>query len=247
MKLLTGSNRRWLPRMRPYLASLANYSPFDNVLLGVDCAVPPLFVEELLGVRVIELPAAVLDGSPDLSQSVQHGSWLPYVDGPDDEVVIFTDGDIEMQRRPLEAEIEWLATLPANTVTCGWNSGPDETLAIEGARLFPKLGAAGIAANFGPVDTLPCYNIGVIAMRRATWRTVYARYMANWPLVCETFAHGARQQWLMSWVFSALGLRVENMPYIVHTHGCYKLPDGARFNGGVLEYHGVPVLFRHHV
>lgn len=247
MKLLTGSDRRWLPRMRPYLESLASYSPWDNVLLGVDCKIPPLFLEDLLGVRAIELPAQVLDGSPDLSHSVQHGSWLPFVAGPASEVVMFTDGDIVMQRRPHAAELEWIESLPAGVVTCGWNSGPDETLFVEGGRLFPKLPPADIVARWGEITAIPCYNIGVVAMRRETWRAVHARYMAHWPAVCETFEHGARQQWLMSWVFHALGLRVDLMPPAFHTHGCYPFPPGVVISGGELQYNGAPVLFRHHV
>lgn len=246
-QLITCSNARWLPRVRPYLETLANLSPWDNVLAGVACRVPSLFLEDLLGVRSVELPPEALAGAPAETQSVQHGSWLPYITGPDDQVVIFTDGDIVLQRRPSDDELAWIAGLPEDVVTCGWNSGPRETLADEGARLFPKVGPAEIVARFGAVDRAACYNIGVIAARRSTWRKIHALYMRNWPLVSETFGHAARQQWLVCWVLSALDLRVDLMPQTFHTHGCYPLPAGSAFAGGELHFNGTPVLFRHHV
>jgi len=246
-QLITCSNARWLPRMRPYLETLASFSPWDNILAGVHCRVPALFLEDVLGVRAVELPAETLAGAPAETQSVQHGSWLPYVAGPDDEVVLFTDGDIVLQRRPTDDELAWIDGLPAGVVTCGWNSGPRETLADEGARLFPKVGQADIHARFGSVELKPCYNIGVIAARRETWRQIHALYMRNWDLVSDTFGHAARQQWLVCWAIHALDLRVDLMPQSFHTHGCYPLPAGASLVGGVLQFNGTPVLFRHHV
>lgn len=247
MKLLTCSNARYLPRMRPYLTSLANHSPFDNVLLGVGCRVPPLFLEELLGVRAVDLPPDVLAGAPAETQSVQHGSWLPHVAGPESEVVIFTDGDIVLQRRPTPAETAWLASLGPDTVTAGPNSSPSETLVDEAARLFPRIGRAEMEALWGDIGSVPCYNIGVIAMQRGTWRRVHEAYMARWADACATFGGPARQQWLVCWAIHQLGLRVDLTPYSVHTHGCYPLPAGATFAAGELLFNGVPVLFRHHV
>lgn len=248
MKLLTCSNARWLPRMRPYLSSLADHSPFDNVLLGVGCRVPGLFLEDLLGVRAIELPVSVLEGTPAETESVQHGAWLPYVDGPEDEVILFTDGDIVMQRRPSDAEMSFFASLPDGAVTCGWNSGPSETLEVEAGRLFPRYSREQMINTWGArYLTAPCYNIGVVAARRSTWRRIYAEYMAQWGKACVAFGGPARQQWLVCWVIDALGLRVDLMPYSIHTHGCYPLPAGAAIVAGELTYQGAPVLFRHHV
>ena len=247
MKIVTGSNARWLPRMRPYLASLSRHSQADNVLLGVGCPVWPEFLEDFPGVRGVELPAMALAGTPAETESVQHGSWLPHVAGPEDELIVFTDGDIVMQRPFAARELEWLNAIAEGAVGAGWNSGPEETLAVEAGRLFPRVGVAELANRFGgAVYTAPCYNIGVLALRRITYQALHARYMEMWDVACDSFGGPARQQWLVCWAAQDLGLDVHLMPYSLHTHGCYPLPAGAALNGRLLV-EGEPVVFRHHV
>ena len=248
MILATCSNARWLPRIKPYLETLDHYSELDNVLLGVHCAVPDAFMRGLPSVRAVSLPVDVLDGTPDETQSVQHGSWLAHVPGHDEQTVIFTDGDIRLQRAFTPGELTWLSEFPADTICAGWNSGPGETLLVESRRLFPRVSEDELALVWGgQIREWRCYNIGVMVLQRATYARIYARYMELWPRACASFAGPARQQWAFCYVAHELGLMWELMPYALHTHGCYALPDGASLADGSLRYHGELVAFRHHV
>lgn len=234
--LVTHSTRSWLPRIKPYLNSLSRLSPFENVLLTVDFDAHAEYMADLPWVKAIRVPK--VDGSPEYSDSLQHGGFLPYVDG---NPIVHTDGDIIMQREPTDAEINWLENIAG--VGCGYNSGPGETLAIEATRLFPK---CDIRGAWGDLVDAPCYNIGVFVARRATYQNIYNRYMELWPKACDSFGGPQRQQWLVCYVIAELAIPVAVMPYSIHTHGCYPLPAGVSLNG-TLNYEGSPVLFRHHV
>lgn len=237
--LITHSTKSWLPRIRPYLESLNQHSPFENVLLTLDFDAHAEFMDAFPKVKAVRVPKTA--GSPEYSDSLQHGSFLPYVDG---DLLIYTDGDIVMQRIPVGLDLIALSDIKEGEVMCGWNSGPDETLAIEATRLFPRHDPASVFGEM--VKTTPCYNIGVIAARRETWQAIHDTYMKAYDQALATFAGPQRQQWLVCWAFAVLGLKVKVMPYSMHVHGCYALPVGASLNG-TLNYEGSPVLFRHHV
>lgn len=249
VSLVTASNRRWLPRMKPYLQSLERYSALDNVLVGVGHTPPAEYLEGLAHIRPVELPQELNDGAPHETESPQHGAFMSVIGGAGDDVYIFTDGDIQLQRRFSEAELGWINAIEDNEVYCGWNSGPSETLINEAQRLFPKMSDGQIADSWGGiVYDVPCYNIGVFVARRSTYQHIYSEYMRLWELACSTFGGPARQQWLVCYVLARFNVKVEIMPYSFHMHGCYPLPQGAGFDAnGALTFNGEKVLFRHHV
>jgi hypothetical protein len=240
IRLVTHATRAWIPKLAPYLASLQANWPGKAYLLTVNCDAPAEFMERFPKVAAVRVPKVA--GSPENTDSLQHGAFIDYVPGEDADVLIYTDGDIVMQRTPSQDEYNLFARLPADTVACGWNSGPDETLAVEAGRLFPR---GDVAAVFGDLSR-PSYNIGVIAARRDTWQQVHDEYMDNYEQALAVFGAQQRQQWLVCWSMATLGMTVRVLPYSVHMHGCYPLPAGASVNG-TANYNGEPVLFRHHL
>ena len=184
-------------------------------------------------------------GSPYESESPQHGAFLQVIDGPPDEVLIFTDGDITLQRPLLDAELAWFDGV-GDGVTCGYNSGPAETLQVEAARLFMRVTQEQLLARLGETIRKPCYNIGVIGAKRSTWSRIYEAYMPLWKTACEAFGHGARQQWLVNYVIQKEAIPVQVMSYRLHANGHYGVPPGVTINGGGLAYYqGKLVAFRH--
>lgn len=249
VSIVTASNQRYLPRIKPYLQSLESFSPLENILIGVGCKPFAEYMQDVPHITEIELPSELNDGSPNETQSPQHGAFLSVFEGGDKDVIIFTDGDIKLQRRMSMPELAWLNGIADNVVYCGWNSGPGETLIQEGQRLFPKMSDGEISDRWGRiVYDAPCYNIGVFVANRATYRRIYAEYMRLWELACSTFGGPARQQWLVCYVLARYNITVDLMSYSFHMHGCYPLPNGAAFSEtGDLLYKGEKVLFRHHV
>lgn len=244
IRLITHANAGWLANIAPYLASLDRYSPFENWLLTVACSANG-YGEQYPHLKLAEVPK--VPGSPEVTDSLQHGGFLPYVPGSPDDVLIYTDGDIVLQRAPTDDERALLETLPPDAVACGWNSSPYETLALEASRLQPQVLDLGTVFD-ARLLAAPCFNIGVIAARRSTWEKIHAAYMQLYPLAEQVFARQQRQQWLVCFVVAKLGLRVLVLPYLFHTHGCYALPEGAELDAeGVARYRGEPILFRHHL
>jgi len=241
--LVTHSTAGYLWRMRPYLESLAAHWPRSPWCLTVDFDAPPEWLAEFTKTKFARVPKVA--GSPENTDSLQHGAFLDYVRGRESDVMVYTDGDIVMQRAPTTAELALFERVPDGTVLAGWNSGPDETLAIEGGRLWPRTDPA---AAFGElVRAARCYNIGVIAATRGTWARIHTHYMEQWDKCLATFGAQQRQQWLVCLVIAQLGLDVRVLPYQVHMHGCYPLPAGGAVAQGVATYQGAPVLFRHHL
>lgn len=245
LQLVTHCTQAYLPRMRPYLESLGRYFPAPVRLLTVEFEAPALFMAEFPGVTFMRVPK--VSGSAENTDSLQHGAFIDWVPGAETDVLVYTDGDLVMQRAMTERERYWLENLPADDVACGWNSGPGETLAIEAARLFPRLDPAGVFGEM--VYHTPCYNIGVIAARRSTWRAIWQRYMTQWDMALATFGAQQRQQWLVCWAIETLDLDVQVLPYSFVLNGHYPLPAGAEnrslYVGGAATFNGEPVLFRH--
>lgn len=239
MKLITACNEGYYRRMTPYLESLKRHLDFEPVLVTVG------FEPEYCPITHVHLTRAQNAGAPYETESPQHGSFLQVIDGPDDETLIFTDGDIVLQRPLTEIEHVQLECLEG-AVSCGWNSGPTETLQIEAARLYPRVTPLQLAARMGQrVNTTPCYNIGVIAAKRATWQRIYDAYVPLWKTVTEAFGHPARQQWLVNYVIDALGIPVRRMSYSLHANGHYGIPPGVELRDGLAYYQGELVAWRH--
>lgn len=241
MRLITGCNESYFPRMTPYLDSLRAYADFDVTLVGVGFQPP-----SLEGIDTAGLTRAQNAGAPPETECIQHGSFLAVVDGPESEVLIYTDGDFAMQRR-MDSEERAFLSLADGQVVAGLNFGWHSTLIGDAQILSMRVSDAELIARYGErVHTCQDYNVGFLAMTRATWRRLHAAYMADYPAVCEVFGHQARQQWLISWEIAALDLDVRLCPWSIHAHGHGGLKPGMHYGHGGLWADGKLALFRHH-
>ncbi len=241
--LVTAANRAYMERITPYLHTIAQHGrTFDRrVLITVGCQVT--MPEELDSIEAIPLPAAQAVGHAG-NQCVQQGCFLDVLSAADDDVIVFTDGDVCMQREPCESELAWMRAIPADTIALAWNAGPHDTLADEATRI--GLTPAG-RRLFAPLLHRAVYNVGVVVCRAATYRAIYARYMELWDAVSPHTSHYAANQFLLCACVAELGLLVWEMHPTMHAHGCFGLPAWAEeTDDGGLIVDGVPVLFRHH-
>ena len=243
MRIITAANPRYYGAIQPYIDSLNRYSQIPVTLVCVTNNI--LYGGTILNpAKPVRLSPADNYGAPVETECPQHGAWLQAVDGPEDEVCIFTDGDIILQRAFTDSEMDWLANWPADAVGMGYNSGPAETLAVEAGRLFPRVTLEALAAVFGDLSR-PCYNIAVFIARRATFRRIYEQYKRGWLTVTDAFGHPARQQWLVVHSVHTLGLPVIVTPYSFHANGHYGIPPGCNYRDGQLYWNDELVAFRH--
>jgi hypothetical protein len=176
---------------------------------------------------------------------LQAGGFLDVLRMPDDDLIIFTDGDAYLQRPPTAAEQQMLANWPAGVIGLAYNAGPDDTLATEAARLKPRADVAEAGFDL----SLPIYNLGVIVARAGDYRRWLAAYVPIQPRVAALFDHHAHQQWGLCAAIPDAGLRVSVLPATLHTHGHYPPPPGVTLGRerGRITANGEIVLFRHHL
>lgn len=237
MQLLTASNERYYPRIKPYLESLKRHCNIPFSLVCTDSAPYPD-----KKVNQLKISKAQNEGAPKETESPQHGSFWQVIKSNDDDVIVFTDGDLIMQRPFTAAEMAWAEGVE---FSAGWNGGPRETLTIEAQRLRPLKALDEIRAAFPLMDRAYCYNIGCMVARISTYEMIHERYLELWPTACEAFGHMARQQWLVCYVVAELGVKVDLMPVSFHAHGHYGMPGGCYQEGSQIYTHEGPVLFRH--
>ena len=241
--LVTAANRDYMDRIAPYLGSIQEHGwGFGRrALITVGCRVemPP----ELENIEAVPLPADRARGHTGI-WCVQQGCFLEVLNCADDDVIVFTDGDVRMQRPLSDDELAWMRALPTDTIALGWNAGPDDTLAHEAHRLALAQDGRDL---FAPYLIRRIYNFGVIVTRAATYKRLYAHYLSLWPHYQPHTSHYAATQFLLCVCVYQLGLRIWELPVSVHAHGVFGGPAaGVEAQGEMLVVDGEPALFRHH-
>ena len=242
--LATAADKNYMDRIAPYLGTIQEHGHgFDRrafVTVGCQVDMPP----ELADIEAIPLPMAQVRGDTSI-HCVQQGCFLEVLGATDDDVIIFTDGDVRLQRPLSEAELAWMSALPTDTIAVGWNAGPDDTLAHEAQRLSlapegRELYAAYLARRI--------YNFGVAITRAGTYKKLYARYLELWPAYQPHTTHYAATQFLLCVAVYQLGLRIWELPVSVHAHGVFGGPAAGLVEGGdgSLWAGDTLALFRHH-
>jgi len=242
IRLVTCANGRYAQKIRPYLESIVPCSGFDNVLVQVG---ESWKLDYIASWRTVHLPRELNAGAPVETESCQHGSFLQVLDGNPIDVIIFTDGDMVMQRGFTLKECFWLETFPYRTISAGLNSGTHETLFVQATMIQPKVSLDVLQKRFGSIlQRSMGWNIGVFVARRATYLELYEEYMKLWPEICGYFGHAARQQWLVNLII-AQRFSAQRMPYSFHANGHFGVPPGVELHDGQAWYDGKLVLFRH--
>jgi len=245
--LSTGSDLNYLSKMRPYLKSIESNSNFDkNILVYVgedEMSLP------YKNIDVVNLPVNNIQ-SLNSNKCVQHGDFLnsePFNSMTEDgDVIIYTDGDIILQRNITEDEIKFYKSFKDGDVYVGYNASPTDTLELEANRLG-KTGVVSTGIEIGIWVKTKVYNTGVLAMNKRTWKTLLNYYNEMYPLVNPMFYHYAKQQWLISYI---IGVKPEfniiEMGYDIHNHKHYPSPEGtAQDQNGDVYFKNKKVLFKH--
>lgn len=241
MILVTGSNERYQHRGKSYLDTLVQYADFECYHVGVG------YTPEKHGdITPLTLTIEQNAGAPPETECIQHGSFLPVLPPAHaSQVIMYTDGDFVMQRAMDANEREFLSLKHAQ-VAVGYNGGADETLLHEYNRLGPKKTPKEMDGNWGEDwFSKPIYNVGCVAMTRDTWQYVHLTYMKNWYLAGDCFQHQARQQWLLSYIFADLDVKI--LPWSLHAHGHFGMKPGMSWKDGQIYHEGKLALFRHYL
>lgn len=248
--LATGTDGGYYPRITNYLHSAQIHPGFDRyALVCLD------FEPDNEAVRWMKPwePAMATSEKVEAmnpNRCLQHGAFVQFLGADDDDVILFTDGDVRIQRMPWPQEMELLRELKHGDIFVGPNKNEGETLLEEALYLRPVIEVEALPALFEDADIsmLKCHNTGVMAATAKTFATVYEEYVRTYHLVEHLFEHYARQQWLLSYIFGHRGdMRIRPMSQAFHMHGCHGMPQHGGWNGMNYTFMGVDVLFAHNL
>jgi hypothetical protein len=236
-------------RSLSYAAEINEKSTIENHFVCLDFLPDEAHRAQFPNIHFSPIASAALR-LPLNNYCIQHGEFTEAIPGDPDDVILFTDADIQMQRPFKEEELELMRSLQFNDVVVGYNEGPRDTLLTEARRLFPRIPMSSIEEKFtarfpdGPPLT---YNVGAVIARRDTFERLTNLYCVGYPVMEKVFEHKARQQWYISWLLAAKEFNVQIMAQSFHTHGHYALPKGAGTRpDGLLWFNDEIVLLRHH-
>lgn len=250
--LATGSDRKYLPRIWPYFESIERHSKATRNVVFVPAQGEEDWFERIRSLPQIEwrpVPVHELKAK-NPNNCLQHGEFLAYDDpgAKPDDIVIFTDGDIELQRWFTDEELAWLERMPANGIAVAYNEGSWGSLLREIQLLQPRTALEDIQIAFpGEWDTMPCFNTGVVIARRSAYQALCDAYVERFPEIDAMLGHYAKQQWLLTWLLLTGDFSLEILPGEIHTHGCHPLPLECSRQGDELVFAGNKVMFRHNV
>lgn len=250
--LATGSDKAYLPKIKPYLDSIENNSNFDLnflIYLGNDDA-----HLTYKNIKVLKISPSIIE-SPNKNNCLQHGEFIKS-DGfnefvADDDIVFFTDGDIILQRNLTGEELNKFRTFKDGDVFVGYNKSPTQTLKDEFVKLHPVgilPGIFGILPKTFRADLskIKTYNTGVLAMNKRTWKNLSIEYHRLFPEIDKLFRHYAKQQWLLSFIAGTMNFNIIEMGYELHNHRHYPSPAGTRVDAdNIVYFNNKIVLFKH--
>lgn len=245
--LCTGADKKYLSNIhfKNYLKSINKNSNFDenilvyvgndNISAGYDnisvCKIDPQYIVAL-----------------NPNKCIQHGeftkaSGFEGISG--DDVIIFTDGDMTLQRPLTDSEIEFLKNLKDDDVYVGYNASPTDTLYDEFYRLSPRKKHDKVFDI--DLKKIKVYNTGVLCMNKRTWAKLSWQYIELYgENINKLFKHYAKQQWLISFLLGVFDYNVIEMPYDIHNHTHYPSPIGTTIDENrVVRFNDKVVLFKH--
>lgn len=244
--LSVGADDKYLnnPHLKNYLKSISINSNFDkNILVYLGENNIKSDYDNIEVFKVI--PSSIK--KPNNNNCIQHGEFLnseSFNNIFDNDIIIFTDGDMTLQRQLYENEINFIRNLKDDDVYVGYNKSPNDTLHDEYYRLSPKnMDYSKIFTE--DLKSIKIYNTGVLGMNKKTWEKLKNEYIKHFDDVRDLFWHYAKQQWLICLLFKRYNYNVIEMPYNIHNHTHYPSPIGTTNENGLIKFNGDVVLFKH--
>lgn len=241
--LATGTDNRYLNKIKPYLDSIDLNSNFDlNLLiyLGDD----NVKIDNNLTVLKLSPSNYIYRNS---IMCTQHGEFIK-ADGFDelvdeDDVVVFTDGDMTLQRNLTIEEIEKFRGLKNGDVFIGYNKSSEDNLEKEYKRLLPTKYMSEVFRF--DLTKIKCYNSGVMAATKSTFKNILNHYGKLFGEVDKMMRYYPKQQWLISFIIGSKYFNIIEMDYVIHNHTHYGKVKGSNINNGIVTYNDEVVLFKH--
>jgi len=241
--LMTGSDEKYINKIKPYLDSIDNNSNFDlNFLIYLSDN--DIQLDNKINVLKLSPSKYMYRNSINC---LQHGEFIKS-DGFDDligdhDVIVFTDGDMILQRNLSEDELMKFRNLKHGDVFIGYNESPNDNLLKEYNRLLPT----GYVSDIFKIDLskIKCYNSGVIGATKSTFKKLSQFYGELYGDIDKTMKYYSKQQWLISFIIGSKFFNVIEMDYDIHNHTHHGVVNGSKIENKIVTYNDKIVLFKH--
>lgn len=241
--LATGSDEKYINKIKKYLNSIDDNSNFDLNLL-IYLGDNEINIDN--NVKVLKLSPSNYIHKNSIN-CLQHGEFIK-ADGfddliSDDDVIVFTDGDMILQRNLSEDELMRFRNLKHNDVFIGYNESIDDNLMKEYKRLLPT----GYVSDIFKIDLskIKCYNSGVIGATKSTFKKLSQFYGELYGDVDKMMKYYSKQQWLISFIIGSKFFNVIEMDYDIHNHTHHGVVNGSKIENKIVTYNDKIVLFKH--
>jgi len=244
--LSVGSDDRYLNNihLQNYLKTINENSNFDrNILTYLGEKEVSL---EFNNIEVFRVDPKTVKKLTNIN-CLQHGEFLnsnSFDEFSENDVIVYTDGDMTLQRSLSENEILFLKNLNDNDVFIGYNKSPEDTLHDEYFRLSPRYNNYSDLFS-EDLTKIKVYNTGVVAMNKKTWNKLKTEYIELFDKINSLFGHYAKQQWLICYLLFVNNYNVIEMGYEIHNHTHYPSPQGTTNENGLVKFNNSVVLFKH--
>ena len=218
--IVTGTNEPFWPQAENYIKTINANSNLSNILVTLDFDVSQKDQEKYNTVQFVRLNSEQVK-SPNPNNCLQHGAFLSVLNFlSDEDIIIFTDADIKLQRPFREDEISFFRNIKENEIGVNYNRSDSDFLIEEAERLKPTLYIDEIEKKYPEISSYLTYNTGVIVTKYKTYLPLYDLYNRYWPEFENIFVSNAKQQWLLSYLIKKYFTPVI-IPDLIHTHGKY--------------------------
>ena len=218
--LITGTNEPFWPQAEHYIKTINANSNIQNILVTLDFNINQHGKEKYNEVKFVRLNSEQVK-SPNPNYCLQHGAFLQVLDFiPQEDIIIFTDADIKLQRPFSKTEIIFFKSIAENEIGVNYNRNNSDLLIEEAERLKPSSPVGDIEKKYPEISTFSTYNTGVIVTKYKTYAQLYYLYNKYWPEFENLFVSNAKQQWLLSYLINKY-FKPVIIPDLIHTHGKY--------------------------
>lgn len=161
---------------------------------------------------------------------LESGEFLDLMDIRDDDVVIFIDIDMVMQRPLSKEEQKMLENMEENEIGLYYDDIPPTNLLVYYIYLekWANWGIEKAQKIFDGNwrDMVKC-NTGCVVGKVSAWKVVRKYYIENFMNITNLFSHHSAGQWLLTWiVFKYLKFKI--LPHDFH--------NAHWFNGSLAKY-----------
>lgn len=218
--LVTGTNKPFWSQAENYIKTINENSNIQNILVTLDFEINQGDRGKYDRIKFIRLNSEQVK-SPNPNFCLQHGAFLSVLNFiSKEEIIIFTDADIKLQRPFHENEIDFFRGIADKEIGVNFNRTDSDLLIEEAERLKPTLPIDDITKKYPEISTFLTYNTGVIVTKYKTYEQLYHWYNKYWPEFENLFMSNAKQQWLLSYLINKYFNPVI-ISDLIHTHGKY--------------------------